>query len=533
VTPPHQLLRIAVVVDAIVAPTWIAALVDRLTASSGFDVTVFVDEHARRTTRPWLYSAYERADARLFRQRDDAFAPALLARPRPVSTLQPCDVIVHLGSADAASLVHAASFGVWVLSHTYDELRRQVPPLFWEMQRRQVYRTQLDAYLGGGGRRMLYRSYGWPDATSLHRSRNEAYWKAYSAIANTLGQLQRRGRPYLDSRPQAAADRRSEAGGPPSAANVAAHVVKAAVGVLARRARKLVLKEEWFIAVRRANAGSLVQEAAASGRIRGFRAVMSGTHEHFADPFPFEDGRDTYIFFERYDETVGRASIAYARLDHSASPVGPLGAALSPGYHVSYPFVFRHQGDVFMIPESLADGTVGLYRAVGFPSHWVLERNLFTQLRAVDATLLEDEQRLWLFVNVAERGASVNDELHLYSSTTIDGPWIAHPENPVVSDTRSARPAGRIFTYEGELIRPSQDCSRGYGRALVFNRVDVLTDDEYKETPIARLERGWAPGVRATHTYNASDLLETIDGRRFVLRAPLGRVAARARRSRR
>ena len=74
-------------------------------------------------------------------------------------------------------------------------------------------------------------------------------------------------------------------------------------------------------------------------------------------------------------------------------------------------------------------------------------------------------------------------------------------------------------------MRPSQDCSRRYGYALVFNRVDVLTDDDYRETPLARIEPTWHPGLLATHTYNAGKTVEVIDGKRVVRRPLLSRFS--------
>jgi hypothetical protein len=182
-----------------------------------------------------------------------------------------------------------------------------------------------------------------------------------------------------------------------------------------------------------------------------------------------------------------------------------------------------------MIPESLQTRTVELYRAVEFPSQWVFERCLLDGVCAVDATMLEDGSRLWLFVGVAEPGASVNDELHLYSAATLEGPWVPHPENPIVSDVRRARPAGTIFRHRGRLIRPAQDCSRGYGSAVVFNRIDVLTTGEYAESPIGRIEPNWARGLVGTHTYNSTGGIEVVDGLRFEPRLRRRRLAGRAR----
>ena len=50
-----------------------------------------------------------------------------------------------------------------------------------------------------------------------------------------------------------------------------------------------------------------------------------------------------------------------------------------------------------------------------------------------------------MFVNVGIEGGEAHDELHLYSAPGILGPWKPHPRNPVKSDVRSARPAGRVY----------------------------------------------------------------------------------------
>src|SRR5205823_5942327 len=110
------------------------------------------------------------------------------------------------------------------------------------------------------------------------------------------------------------------------------------------------------------------------------------------------------------------------------------------------------------------------------------------------------------------------DELSLFMADALDGPWRAHPANPIVSDVRSARPAGRIFVRGGSLIRPAQDSAGGYGRAVILNRVDTLTEWAYQETPIARIGTDWLRGNRGTHTYNFDSRYEVVDGRRWRLR---------------
>ena len=94
--------------------------------------------------------------------------------------------------------------------------------------------------------------------------------------------------------------------------------------------------------------------------------------------------------------------------------------------------------------------------------------------------------------------------------------------NPVVTDARRARPAGRVLRRDGALLRPAQDASGGYGRRIVLNRIDLLAEDDYRETAVASIEPGWLPGVVRTHTYTVDGDVEVLDGQRYQPRRPGG-----------
>jgi len=99
-----------------------------------------------------------------------------------------------------------------------------------------------------------------------------------------------------------------------------------------------------------------------------------------------------------------------------------------------------------------------------------------------NATLIEHSMRWWMF-------ACVNDELLLfYSDDPLSESWTPHPMNPVVSDVRSSRPAGRIFRRDGGLVRPAHDSSLGNGRTISFYRITKLTINEYEEEFLEHME---------------------------------------------
>jgi hypothetical protein len=113
---------------------------------------------------------------------------------------------------------------------------------------------------------------------------------------------------------------------------------------------------------------------------------------------------------------------------------------------------------------------------------------------------------------VRDGGGSHSDALHLWSAPCLCGRWIPHRKNPVLIDIGTARPAGRVVERNGRLIRPVQDCRRGYGASLALAEITRLDAECFEQSIIASLEPGknW-PG-RRLHTLNRAGRLECIDG---------------------
>jgi len=72
--------------------------------------------------------------------------------------------------------------------------------------------------------------------------------------------------------------------------------------------------------------------------------------------------------------------------------------------------------------------------------------------------------------------------------------------NPISSDARRLRSAGRLFYRQGRLLRPVQDCSLDYGLAVRLMQVEKLSPDEYAETEIEVIDTSWHPKAIRTHT---------------------------------
>jgi hypothetical protein len=163
-----------------------------------------------------------------------------------------------------------------------------------------------------------------------------------------------------------------------------------------------------------------------------------------------------------------------------------------------------------MIPETANSGAVELYRAIDFPTTWIFDMKLI-EMRALDATVFKYDGAWWMFVSPMTVPDHAPIAL-LFTAPNVRGPWRHASASPISCDVRSARGGGAVVLYEGQLIRPAQDCSVNYGRALIFNCVTSLTEDYYAEKAITRLEGCWLPRQMGVHCYSRASGVEAIDG---------------------
>lgn len=243
----------------------------------------------------------------------------------------------------------------------------------------------------------------------------------------------------------------------------------------------------------------------------------------YADPFAFVHQGKSYIFVEDWDHRRSKAVISVVRFG-DAGPSGPAEPVLEEPWHLSYPFILAHDGEVWMMPESSANRSLTLYRADPFPTRWVPEALLLTDIEASDATVVHRDGSFWMFAATRDGRGSWSDTLSIFHARDLRGPWLPHQGNPILVDQTAARPAGAIVERDGKLWRPVQDCSAGYGTGIGLAEITRLDHDgfEQKVHAVLRAPADW-PG-RRLHTLNRASRLECIDGAAYSPRSrTLGR----------
>jgi hypothetical protein len=544
------MLRIGIMLDSYVSSAWVAKTIEDIQAS-GFahvDLVILNTPPPPSTEEPslkkrirshWkltLYYRYEQWDYNRNKTTPDAKANVDLAsmlRDVPSITVHPIrkgftdripedelaginshklDVIFRFGfRIIRGGILSAARYGVWSFHHDDNLEYRGGPPLFWEIYEQNpvsgtILQILTDSLDGG---HVIYRSHSSTDKSSLYRSRNPIYWKTAEFALRRLRDLNTHGMEYIESLPTYREDIPYTRGiyRTPDAYKMAKFLARLFWGSITARLASRIggSHPQWFVAIRRRTSAHSFNDAT------GYKIMQPPADRFYADPFLFEKDGKTYLYFEDLRYSEGRALISCCELDTNGNP-GPITEVLRRPYHLSYPYLFEENGEIYMIPETKENRAVELYRATNFPYEWALDTVLIDNIHAVDATILRQDGKYWMFVGISNGRYSNCDELAIYFADALKGLWTPHPANPVVSDVRRARPAGAFFRDKGRLIRPSQDCAKAYGYAIVFSEVIKLTETEYEERPISRLDPGWVKKNLGTHTYTRTEQFEVIDG---------------------
>jgi hypothetical protein len=558
-------LRIVLLLDSLRVPRWIAEIIADMKGSSALDVVAVVlndrapaqrGDGARRPAlerlrNGWrhrhnvLLNCYMKADGSRYpasgldpfdtvdvttaldgirqiqvvpRQTaySDYFEEDAIKALRSVSP----DVGVRFGFRILrGAVLTVPRYGIWSFHHGDNRVNRGGPAGFWEVMYNWrdtgALLQQLSEQLDGGP--VLARTSCVTNHVSVHQNRVQLFRSTAPLLMRKLLDLFSRGEVALTPLPTESAylpfSNRLYLF--PSVGQILAGAFRILRRALRAKFRELRSWEQWRLeyTFSAAAAGSTDKATVPQAVMYRMKPLTPPGDRIWADPFPVIHESKHFVFFEELLLGKPHASIAVAELSSRDGFVGEPRTVLSPPYHVSYPFVFEHGDSWYMMPEMAEHGQQELFKATEFPLMWEHDRVLDLGQPVVDATLLHHDARWWLFGGTSARADGPFNELSIWYGESPLGPWTAHPANPVVSDVRSARPAGHFFRIGGELIRPSQDCTPEYGTAVVLNRVLRLDTEGYVEEHSGRISPDWSPEVRGTHTLNAAGALTIVDTR--------------------
>ena len=429
------------------------------------------------------------------------------------------DIILKFSSKSLpGNIFSIPKYGIWSIEPTDNDIKGE-PLGYWEVMN-EWGTTDLKLQIlshGAGATKVIHRSSLLTNNISISKNRNLCYFRAATVIPRIIQGLYNFGEPYLMMlenriKKEVNNDRRFYkkfllfSG----LINIFLHFFR----VNKRLLRKMFYVDFWQVLYKIDSNDTFVSS------LREFKFLPSPSDRFWADPFVISKDDKHFIFVEELIYKTNKGHIAVIEMDSVGNFISSK-KVLEKDYHLSYPFLLKHNNTYYMIPETGENKTIELYKCTEFPYKWEFVTNLMEGIRTADVTLFYHDDLWWLFCCIDKSGLheGILDELYLfYSDDLFSKKWQSHPDNPINTDTRTARPGGKIFIKDNKIYRPSQDCSGIYGKAININQIIKLSRTEYEEKVISKINPDQEKDLIGTHTYNGNDKIIVADGFKYKKR---------------
>ena len=535
-------IKVGLLLDDLTVPFWVNSLINALRKDSRFVIhCVVLNVGTKPKSRSsFVYRLLRKADERLMALPGNPFKRVVLdVKTKNIIEVEPIrkkfsdyfpdeviqkieqdrpDIFLRFGFRILrGKILAAARYGIFSLHHGDTATFRGGPPAFWEVVKKapvtavtlQVLTEALDAGV------ILAKVFLRTDNTSFYRNQQKIYWAGYQLFLDQLGKLPQYGiENYINSqKPIFANEPKGKLYRNPQNFSSAFILVQYLLRGLSRFCSNKLFNNQWQILIGQKTNLSLQEKP------NKFFSLTPPKDRIWADPFIAKHNDKYYLLFEEKLNQSKHAHISCLELNEKGEPLSknPV-VVVKENYHLSYPFVFSHNNQFYMIPESAEDKSVVMYRSVNFPYQWEKERILLDDKLIYDTTLHHHSDGRWyLFCTEKEDSRFSSDAyFHIYYADSPEGPFLPHPKNPVYSDVRKSRPAGALFYQNENLIRPAQISAPHYGFGIAYFNVLTLSPDDYKEELI--FEEFPQDGYQSTHTINQLDSLVVYDVQKKVFK---------------
>jgi len=541
-------LKVGLLMDSFDVPYWTYKMIEKIQNSTHSEISLIIMNQTEtiknnpllkmKNNRDYfLYKIYTRLENKIYQPNIDALqiknTAELLKNIKQISVIPKLtkysdwindddvntirkydlDVIIRLGFRILkGGILHSAKCGIWSFHHADNNMNRGGPAGFWEVFQQEPTTGSilqiLNEDLDGG--QIITKSYSTTDTTFVKRNQNNYYMKSLSFLPRKLKELHEIGKDEFLKRIQAENNNLIFYDRPLYSKPKNGQFLKLGLinlrKLLNRKIRSWFYFDQWFLL--------FDIKDGISKSLWKYKKILPPKDRFWADPHVIVKDDKYFIFIEEYIYRKGKAHIALIEMDKQGN-YQYKGKILEKPYHLSYPFVFEFNNNFYMIPESVSNKKIEIFKCIEFPNKWESHGILMNDIDAVDSTILFHNNKWWLFTGIKENdGASNSDELFLfYSQDPTSDKWIPHPQNPIISDVRRARPAGKIFSYNDKLYRPSQDGSYYYGYGININQIKKINETEYEEEMENQILPKWDEQITRIHTFTYSDGLSVMDGK--------------------
>ena len=233
------------------------------------------------------------------------------------------------------------------------------------------------------------------------------------------------------------------------------------------------------------------------------------TNKWFADPFIMDMNDSSIIILaEEFDYNIQRGRIAKLLVNRKTMTIEDCRILLDLDTHLSFPFIWKVDDEIYVAPENYQSGTWNLYRYNKQTDLLDFVVKL-VESPLTDATIFNTKDSNYILSTFEPRpnGSS----LFVWELDYMNFPKvISRPLTSIEFNENVARNADGIFLYNNKLIRPAQESNHTYGHALVFQVIDIEKGKiECKE--MCRLLSPHPSYREGMHTFNAYNEAAVVD----------------------
>jgi hypothetical protein len=456
------------------------------------------EQYKKRTLNPVLYNPIEYAgllniEQLLVKPVKKGKNTELITEPDLIKIKDKnLDFILRLGFGILqGGILEAATWGVWSFHHGDEQEYRGGPPGFWEIFNRSKKQGVILQRLGeklDAGKLILKRHYAVTrhsyseNVGKLLLQSTDMPAQALRMMAN--GTLQPGD--FTEIKTQAPIYRY------PKNLPFLFFLLKLFIHKIRFKWQLLFQQENWIIGYKHPG----------EKKRRYIAPLQEG--EYFADPFTFNDHNKNYILAEHFSYKTLKGNIVL--IEPGMNRVHTL---IEKTTHLSYPYIFEEDGQLFVMPEEANSGQLNMYKWNSENKTLDFEKTLL-DLPAVDASMLKYENLYYLFMGI--KGNLPNEKLFIYYAPQLEGPYTPHAANPVKVNPEGARMAGGFIFENGEILRPSQSSVESYGEKIIFQKITRLTTTEYEEEFYSEMKPEPDDPYRCgLHNFHATPSLEVVD----------------------
>ena len=236
----------------------------------------------------------------------------------------------------------------------------------------------------------------------------------------------------------------------------------------------------------------------------------------FGDPFVLERNKKHYVFVEDYIKKDSKAVISVIEIDDKDNH-NHFTNIIEEDFHLSFPFIFEYENDLFMVPESSENKDIRLYKCLKFPNIWTYCYNLISNIHAADTIIFKKSNLYWL-LTTSSKNNDYSSQLNIfYSDNPLSQSWIPHKNNPVKYDINNGRNGGLIIDNNGELIRAIQTFDYNkygqnqYGRKINLNSIKDISKTDFNESFKYTINPDFKKNILGTHTINSTNNFTVFD----------------------